>query len=454
MTMTRLQDLEAQSRYPSYKPSGHDWLGELPDGWTTKRLKYVSRTRVSNVDKKSEDENVVRLCNYVDVYKNEFIDDTIDLMSATATVRQIEAFQLQQEDVIITKDSEMPDDIGVPAFVTLRDNEDVVCGYHLALITPHKKVLSGRYLFRLLKSKKYRSYFEVSCNGITRFGLDTYSILNVDIVLPSVPEQIAIADFLDRKTALIDDVITRKQKLIELLKEKRQAIITHAVTKGLDSNAKLKPSDIDWLGDIPEGWEVKRLRFVLKLNPSKSEAQSRNSDAEVSFVPMESVSEDGTVNLDKVKPLGEVKDGYTYFLNDDVVVAKITPCFENGKGALMRGLTNGIGFGTTEFHVLRPAGIDRRFLYLLTTTRPFRGLGEAEMKGAAGQKRVPENFIKDFQLGLPSLSEQRRIVASLDRDMAKMDRIVAKLKGQIGLLRENRQALITSAVTGKIKVAE
>ena len=114
-----------------------------------------------------------------------------------------------------------------------------------------------------------------------------------------------------------------------------------------------RESGIEWLGEIPSGWEVRRLRFVSRLNPVKSEVRGLDPQLPVSFVPMEAVGEQGGLVLDTMKPIGQCLEGYMYFRNGDVVVAKITPCFENGKGALAAGLENGIGFGTTELHVLR-----------------------------------------------------------------------------------------------------
>ena len=105
-------------------------------------------------------------------------------MIATATRGQLDAFELKKGDVILTKDSETPDDIGVPAYVNLEDTKNIVCGYHLAISTPNKSILLGKYLFRLLQSSVFRAYFEIHSNGITRFGLDTYSIFNADIPLP------------------------------------------------------------------------------------------------------------------------------------------------------------------------------------------------------------------------------------------------------------------------------
>ena len=163
---------------------------------------------------------------------------------------------------------------------------------------------------------------------------------------------------------------------------------------------------------------------------------------------MEAVGEFGGIDLGSTKELSEVANGYTYFRDGDVLVAKITPCFENGKGALACGLKNGIGFGTTELHVLRPSSdLDAGFLIYLTFAGPFRKLGEAEMQGSAGQQRIPDEFIRNFMIARPPVEEQRRLAAFLDRETATIDALVAKKERLIELLQEKRSALITRAVT-------
>lgn len=163
---------------------------------------------------------------------------------------------------------------------------------------------------------------------------------------------------------------------------------------------------------------------------------------------MDAVGELGGLRLDDERPLDDVYSGYTYFRDGDVVVAKITPCFENGKGALADGLTNGVGFGTTELHVLRPSRtLDARFLFYCTLADDFRSLGEAEMLGAGGQKRVPERFLNDWRLPLPPLETQRRIAQFLDEKTVQIDTLIAKKRALLDRLAEQRQALITHAVT-------
>jgi type I restriction enzyme, S subunit len=210
-----------------------------------------------------------------------------------------------------------------------------------------------------------------------------------------------------------------------------------------------KDSGVEWLGDVPAHWAVKRLRRAVQLNPSKSETATLSRSEEVTFLPMEAIGEDGSLVLDRLRPIGELESGYTYFAEGDVAIAKITPCFENGKGAVMRGLHCGLGFGTTELIVARPLPkhLDSGYLHRIFTSRPFMQQGEASMYGAGGQKRVPDDFVRDFAIALPPVDEQVVINAFLDRETAKIDALVAEQEQLITLLKEKRQAVISHAVT-------
>ena len=210
-----------------------------------------------------------------------------------------------------------------------------------------------------------------------------------------------------------------------------------------------KDSGVEWLGEVPGHWAVKRLRFVAELNPSKSEVSNFDRDTLVSFLPMDAIGEDGSLSLDKEKPISELESGYTYFRDGDVTVAKITPCYENGKGALMQGLLNGIGFGTTELIVARPQAeeVTGPYLHYLFISPDFRSLGESHLYGAGGQKRVPDAFVRNFATAFPPLAEQTQIAAFLDRETAKIDGLVAVQRRLMALLKEKRQAIISHAVT-------
>lgn len=198
----------------------------------------------------------------------------------------------------------------------------------------------------------------------------------------------------------------------------------------------------------PKEWPAERLRFAIISNPVKSEVAGWEEDTLVNFVPMEAVCENGGIDLSQEKPIGDVYGGYTYFADGDIVIAKITPCFENGKGAISEGLKNGVAFGTTEFHVLRPLkGISKRWLFYLTISDAFRKVGASEMLGAGGQKRVPETFIKNFRTGIPTFAEQQKIADFLDWKTGQIDVLISKKKQLIEKLKEKRMAMITQAVT-------
>jgi len=192
---------------------------------------------------------------------------------------------------------------------------------------------------------------------------------------------------------------------------------------------------------------LKRLRFLIGPITDEQRLNLLRS-SQVSFLPMEAIGERGQLDLSGARELEEVKFGYTQLFDGNVVIAKITPCFENGKGALIQNLLNGVGFGTTELHVLNPGPqLEGRFRYYVTSSQPFRSLGEAVMTGAAGQKRGPEEFVHNYRIYAPPLPQQRAIANYLDRETAKVDALVDAKEHLLGLLAEKRRALITRAVT-------
>jgi|694.fasta_scaffold13359_12 type I restriction enzyme S subunit len=212
------------------KDSGVEWVGEIPESWIVGKLKNYSELRISSVDKHIyEYERQVIVCNYTDVYYNEFITNELELRKGSCSDDEYNKFKLNKGDVIITKDSESPTDIGVPSLVN-DDFENVVCGYHLSIIKPSKNKLVGSYLFRQLQTKRIRSYYEVCSNGITRFGLGKSSVLDTPLIIPPVNEQQEIVEYLDKHTNDIDDLVSMEQNKLELLKEYRQSLISEVIT--------------------------------------------------------------------------------------------------------------------------------------------------------------------------------------------------------------------------------
>ena len=436
------------SAYPKYRDSGVDWLGEIPVEWEVIALKRKILIVNGSTPKSSESENWdgdIIWVTPADLSKTsiKFVYDsqrkiTIDGLNSCGTkLVPIKSIILSTRAPIGT--------VALSA-VVLCTNQGCK-----SLVKDSTDIYEDYIYYQILVS-------DVQLNSLgsgTTFKELSYDSLSMyKIVLPSISMQKAITEFLDKKTSQIDVLIEKKKDLIKKLKEQRMALITKAVTKGLDDSVPMKDSGVDWLGKIPEGWEVRRLRFAVKTNPVKSEITGLKADDPVSFIPMEAVGEYGGLSFEAERSFEEVYSGYTYFKDKDVLIAKITPCFENGKGAIADKLTNGIGFGTTEFHVIRSdADYYEGYLFYLTITYPFRVIGASVMLGAGGQKRIPESFIKDFRVGFPDLREQKFIAEFLDKKTSQIDALIKKAEEVIEKLKEYRMTLITDAVTGKIKVS-
>ena len=206
-----------------------------------------------------------------------------------------------------------------------------------------------------------------------------------------------------------------------------------------------KPSGVEWLGEIPTHWDVKRAKHVLLVNPSGSAAKSAES---VTFLPMEAVTSDGKFDTSRTGPRDVFGASLTEFQIGDILLAKITPCFENGKGAYIDDLPTKRGIGSTEFHVFRPlAQINAKFIYYLLHNEVFRASAVPFMEGSAGQKRITTPFVKNLQISIPPRQEQDSIVNFLGQKTAEIDAAIAKKKRLIELLQQQKNILINQAVT-------
>ena len=248
--------------YPKYKDSGIQWIGEIPEGWEVRKISSFGFFSSSGIDKKTEpDESLVKMVNYTDIYGNDslVIDSKRELMTVSCPMEKIISCNLKRGDIVFTPSSETEEDIGLSA-VILENLKNTVFSYHVIRFRP---IIEIKLLYKKYIGNNHfvLSQFSRMCKGTTRQILTHNDFKGILTILPPIEDQTAIANFLDKKTAKIDALIEKDKKLIALLKEKRTALINHAVTKGLDPNVKLKDSGIQWIGKIPEGWEVHRLKF-------------------------------------------------------------------------------------------------------------------------------------------------------------------------------------------------
>ena len=202
---------------------------------------------------------------------------------------------------------------------------------------------------------------------------------------------------------------------------------------------------------IPSSWKHTQLEIFADINPKLNKIKY-SDELEVSFIPMKKVSElTGVVDLSEIRKFGEVKKGYTHFQNGDIIFAKITPCMENGKVAILTGLFNEIGFGSTEFHVIRlPDYIPRKLLFYYLIQASYRRDAKRNMTGSVGQKRVPSDFLKHKSIPLPPLPEQHRIIAKIEELFTKLDTGVEALKQAQAQLKRYRKSVLKAAVEGKL----
>jgi len=432
--------------YAEYKDSGVEWLEEIPDHWNISKLKFSADIQPSNVDKKTKDGEVpVMLCNYTDEYYNDEADESIDYMRASATDEQLEKFTLKAGDTIITKDSEDPSDIAVPAFVP-NDLPGVVCGYHLAMIRP-KNCNYGAYIKRVFESGYAQAYFETRANGLTRYGLGTYPLCNVYYQNPTESEAITIANFLEHETAKIDTLITKQQQLIKLLKEKRQAVISHAVTKGLNPDAPMKDSGVEWLGEVPEHWEMVKFSHCAGIRNGQVDPKRYPYKKYTLVAPNHIESGTGRIiALESAEEQG-ADSGKYLCCEGEIIYSKIRPALAK----VCISLSDKTICSADMYPISGRNGLTNQFLFWFLLSKEFTTFAVLESDRVAMPK-INRESLADIKVPVPPEEEQNLLFEYIDRNLKKLDLLTEKAELTISLLQERRTAIVSAAVTGKIDV--
>ena len=458
-TSAAAERYEHLTPYPAYKDSGAPWLGEVPVHWEVQRLRNVAGMRVSNVDKHAkEGETSVRLCNYVDVYKNDYISKQMGFMKATANNEEIERFRLERDDVLITKDSETWDDIGVPALVT-EPAPDLISGYHLALLRPRSDKVAGAYLLRALQSKGLAYQFHIEAKGVTRYGLSHASIKSVWLSLPPLPEQTAIVRFLDYADRRIRRYIRAKQKLIALLEEQKQALIHQAVTGQIDVRTSqpypsYKPSGVEWLGDVPAHWEVIRLKFVAaELVDCLHETPKYSENGEFPAIRTADISP-GILHLSSARRIEA--DEYARWIErlepkpGDILYSR-----EGERFGIAACVPDGVRLCISQRMMvfrIRPEHNPVFVMWLLNSKQVYAQACQDIMGATAPHVNV--STIRNYFLALPARDEQDSLVDKIENSTKGFSSAISNTEGEISFLREYRARLIADVVTGKLDVRE
>lgn len=407
------------------KDSGIEWLGSIPADWYIVRLRYLCQVSTGNKDTINKDD-----------------DGQYPFYVRSPIVERINSYSYDGEAVLMAGDG-----VGAGKVFHYANGK---FDYHQRVYNIHGfKGVKAKYLYYYLM-ENFRKEIEQSNAKSTVDSIRLPMLLDFPISVGNQEEQQSIADYLDRKCSLIDSIMEKQKTVIEKLKLYKQSIITEAVTKGLDPNVKMKPSGIEWIGHVPENWVICRIKDVAELNPKFSDSFSFNNNDEVSFCPMECIGQGYMTPT--ISTIDRVKNGYTFFADGDIVMAKVTPCFENGNIAIADGLTNGIGFGSTELYVFRSKRVNRLFLFYFLQNTIFRERCISSMYGVGGLKRVPLEFINTYHLALPPIKEQRTIAEFLKYRCSQIDATVSIKQNLIDKLTDYKKSLIYECVTGKREV--
>ena len=267
------------------------------------------------------------------------------------------------------------------------------------------------------------------------------------IVAPSPDEQQAIADYLDETCSKIDEIIAEAKASIDEYKELKQSVIDKAVLQGL-CNGMMKDFGNDLIGKIPLSWEMRKLKYVADFNPSITIVY--DAQKEVGYVPMNCVK-NGYMNPLSAR-LSDMSIGLTGFQDGDIVMAKVTPCFENGNIAIAENLEQGVAFGSSELFVIRTHSINRRFMLYYLQNNVFKNQCISTMTGTGGLKRVSGYFVNNAYITYPPENEQHAIVDYLDEAVKTMDSLIAEKESLINDLEAYKKSLIYEVVTGKRRV--
>lgn len=438
--------------YPEYKDSGLPRLGLVPAHWRMATLRRVADVQLSNVDKHSfQGEQPVRLCNYTDVYYHRYITPDMDFMKATALPREIEKFELRRGDVLITKDSEDWQDIAVPALVT-EDIPGILCGYHLAHIKPWADELHGDYLMWACRSEPVALQFRTVANGVTRYAVSGPDIKGALVPLPPLDEQYAIGRYLRSIERRVNRFIRNRRRLIEVLNEQNQAIINRAVTRGLDPNVRLKPSGINWLGDIPEHWHVKPLKRWASAN-QRVLSESTDPDYMFDYLDIGCVGTGILIGRPSRMRLGEAPSRARRVLQRGDTIISTVRTYLRAVYFVAEDVSDLIA--STGFAVLTPReGVVPEYLGITLQSDSFINRVTANSIGIA-YPAIAETRLGTFHVALPpTAGEQQAIVSQVRNETAALTAWIERTQREIDLIREYRTRLIADVVTGKVDVRQ
>ncbi len=419
------------------KDSGIEWIGEIPVGWDLLPVKrffrHTKRVVGSAVD---EYERLALTMNGV-IKRSK--DDSEGLQP-----EKFEGYQILKENELVFKlidlENVKTSRVGLSPYTGLVSPAYIV-------ITNNKN--DNRFYYYWFMFMYYNEIFNHLGGEGVRSALNAKDLLSLPVPAISDEMMTNISTYLDTKCEKIDSIIARQQEVIEKLKAYKLSVITEAVTKGLNPDVPMKDSGIEWIGKIPEHWGISRIKYISDFEPS-CDKTSLSEDSIITYTPMEYIKNGWFIN--NIATLGSISSSLTPYQNGDIVMAKVTPCFENGNIAIMENLSSGYGLGSSELFVFRPTNSNTKFLFYWLQNTIFKQMACSTMTGTGGLKRVSSYFVKNCYIHFPPIQEQQQIANYLDKKCSAIDSAISKKQAIIEKLTEYKKSLIYEVVTGKKEV--
>ena len=429
------------------KDSGVEWIKYIPENWNCMPLKrYFQFGKGLPITKADLTENGEKVISYGQIHAKfntgVSVDDRL-IRFVSSEYKSTNSNSLcSKGDIILADTSEDKEGCGNAVYIDC--DEKIFAGYHTIIL---KSTKDNKYLAYLFQSDSWRTQIQTRVNGVKLFSI-TQKILNqCTIILPPLSEQQVIADYLDETCSKIDEIIAEAKASIDEYKKLKQSVIDKAVLQGL-CNGMMKDSGNDLIGKIPLSWEMRKLKYVADFNPGIIIAY--DAQKEVGYVPMNCVN-NGYMNPLSTK-ISNMSTGLTGFQDGDIIIAKVTPCFENGNIAVAENLEQGVAFGSSELFVIRTHSINRHFMLYYLQNSVFKNQCISTMTGTGGLKRVSGYFVNNAYITYPPENEQQAIVDYLDAKCKQIDSLISEKQSLINDLEAYKKSLIYEVVTGKRRV--
>ena len=427
------------------KDSGIKWVGLMPVNWKTVRIKNLPNQEENSfvdgdwIESSYITDSGIRYYTTGNIGDGKFKEQGNGYISEN-TFNELKCKYAFPGDLVLSR---LNEPYGRSCIIPETEPKCIVAVDNVILRTNEDK----RYICYITQCDGYHAEVGELARGTAMKRVSRTNLGTIRIPLPAKIEQQSIADYLDEICSKIDEIIAEAKASIDEYKELKQSVIDKAVLHGL-CNGMMKDSGNDLIGKIPLSWEMRKLKYVADFNPGITTAY--DAQKEVGYVPMNCVK-NGYMNPLSAR-LSDMSTGLTGFQDGDIVIAKVTPCFENGNIAVAENLEQGVAFGSSELFVIRTHSINRRFMLYYLQNSVFKNQCISTMTGTGGLKRVSGYFVNNAYITYPPENEQQVIVNYLDEAVKNMDSLITEKESLINDLEAYKKSLIYEVVTGKRRV--